>query len=94
MAQEIGGFFIKVVVDLEKEILAAGAKMHVEEEEILIKDGSNKESLWGGGYNLDDKIVTFDSIINNKPRVNPSLEILDKATREKLEKITRYLLNV
>ena len=50
LAKEIGGFFIKVVVDLEKNILCAGAKMHIDEEQELINNGSMKENLWCGGY--------------------------------------------
>lgn len=94
LANEIGGFFIKVVIDLDKNILCVGAKMHVEEEEDLIKNGSLKENLWGGGYNLEEKIITYDSIINNKPGINNSSEILDQSIRSKLELLTRKLLNV
>ena len=43
LAQEVGGFYIKVVVDLEKEILAAGAKMHVDEEQIFLSQGSDQK---------------------------------------------------
>ena len=39
LAKEIGGFFIKVVADLEKGVIRAGAKMHVDEEQELLKSG-------------------------------------------------------
>ena len=94
LAREIGGFFIKVVVDLDKNILCAGAKMHVDEERELLNNGSLKENLWGGGYNLEEKIITYDSIINNKPGINNSSEILDQNIRLKLELLTRKLLNL
>ena len=94
LAQNIGGFYIKVVVDLEREVLAAGAKMHVSEEQLLIENGSKRDNLWGGGYDLETKQVTFDSIINNKPGVNASSDILDPLIRNKFEDILRKLLNV
>ena len=94
LAQEIDGFYIKVVVDLEKEILAAGAKMHVDEELMLIENGSVKENLWGGGYDLETKQVAFDSIINIKPGLNASSDILEPAIRKKFENILRKVLNV
>ena len=94
LAEAIGGFYIKAVVDLEREILSAGAKMHVDEEEYLMTNGSKKENLWGGGYDLETKQVTFDSIINNKPGINMSSDILDPAVREKFEIILKKLLKV
>ena len=94
LAQEIDGFYIKVVVDLEKEVLAAGAKMHVDEELMLIENGSVKENLWGGGYDLETKQVAFDSIINIKPGLNASSDILEPAIRKKFEDILRKVLNV
>ena len=94
LAKEIGGFYVKVVVDIERQILVAGARMHIDEEQVLLNDGSLKGNLWGGGYDLDMKQVTFDSIINNRPGVNSSSDILDPEVRKKFEIIVRKLLNV
>lgn len=94
LAKEIGGFYIKTVVDIEKKALVAGAKMHLDEEKILLEKGSKQEDLWGGGYDLETRQITFDSIINNKPGVNPSSDILDKEVRAKFESITKNLLGV
>jgi len=94
LAEEIGGFYIKVVVDIDKGIMAAGAKMHVDEEQALIDLGSKKEYLWGGGFDLETKQVTYDSIINNKPGINNSSDILDPNIRKKLEEIIRRLLGL
>jgi len=94
LAEAIGGFYIKAVVDLEKRIMAAGAKMHVDEEQMLIEKGSNKDNLWGGGYDLETKQVTYDSIINNKPGSNASSDILDPEIRRKFKIIIKELLKV
>lgn len=94
LAEEIGGVYIKVVVDVEKAVMAAGARMHVDEEQALLKQGSGKENLWGGGYDLEVKEVTFDSIINIKPGVNTSSDILDPEVRKRFDVITRRLLSI
>ncbi len=90
LASEIGSY-IKVVADLERKVLAAGAKMHVDEEEALINDGSAKENLWGGGFDLEEKEIYFDSIINLRSGINESNEILDKDARERFVEIIRKL---
>lgn len=92
LAGAIGGFYIKTVIDLERHVMAAGAKMHIDEEQLLISEGSKQENLWGGGYDLETGEITYDSIINNKPGVNSSSEILDAKIRSEFEQITKNLL--
>jgi hypothetical protein len=94
LAEEIGGFFIKVVIDIDNEILVAGAKMHIDEEKILLEQGSLQHDLWGGGYDLETKQITFDSIINNKPGINSSSDILDPKIRNKFSAIVKKLLKI
>ena len=38
---------IKIVVDTEKEIIAADAELHADLEELLLSKGSGQEFLWG-----------------------------------------------
>ena len=45
--QDFDGLYIKVVVDIEREILAAGGERHFDAEQKLLDDGSRQESLWG-----------------------------------------------
>jgi hypothetical protein len=94
LAEEIGGFYIKVVIDIKNEILVAGAKMHVDEEKILLDQGSSQQDVWGGGYDLETKQITFDSIINNKPGINSSSDILDPEVRSKFMVIIKNLLKL
>lgn len=47
------GNYIKVVVDTEKGILAAGAAMHHDEERLLLEYGSKQQNLWGGAIDID-----------------------------------------
>ena len=85
--------YIKVVVDLERKILAGGADRHSDEKKVLLEDGSKQENLWGGGYDLETKEIDYNSIINLRPNQdNPSRDILDKKIREEFAKIVKGLL--
>lgn len=91
IAQDLKGY-IKVVVDIRRQILAAGGEKHVNGERLLLDDGSHQEDLWGAGLDLETNEIDFDSLINLRPNQNRSREILDKNIREKVEMITRSLL--
>ena len=92
VAQDFDGY-IKVVVDIQKQILSAGGTKHVDGEALLLKDGSKQEHLWGGGLDLETGEVDFDSMINLRPgQNNSSREVLDKNIRTKVEAVIRKLL--
>jgi hypothetical protein len=85
--------YIKIVVDVERKILAGGSKRHVDDEKILLADGSRQMDLWGGGLDLETKEIDYNSIINLRPnQSNPSRDILDKKIREEFNTIVRNLL--
>ena len=85
--------YVKVVVDIEKEILSAGADRHFDEERALLDEGSNQKDLWGGGFDLETKEIDYNSVINLRPsQDNPSRDILSGELREKFEKIVKKLL--
>lgn len=91
-AEDLDGY-IKVVVDIEKGILTAGGKMHVEGEQLFLKKGSLQQNLWGGGYDMETKEIDFDSMINIRPnQSNTSREVLSQETRNKMEEIIKKLL--
>lgn len=91
-AEDLDGY-IKLVVDIEKGILTAGGKMHVEGEQLLLKKGSMQQNLWGGGYDLETKEMDFDSMINIRPNQgNSSREVLAEEVRNKMEEIIKKLL--
>ncbi len=91
VAEELKGY-IKVVVDVRRKILSAGGEKHVDGEQMLLKDGSKQEDLWGAGLDLETNEMDFDSMINLRPVQNRSREILDEDIRKQVEKITRSLL--
>lgn len=92
VAQDLNGY-VKVVVDIKQQILTAGGEKHVDGEEVLLKNGSRQEDLWGGGLDLDTNDVDFDSMINIRPNQNnSSREVLNQDIRKKMETIIRKLL--
>ena len=82
--------YIKFVVDIETGVLTIGGDRHYQGEELLLKNGSKQENLWGGGYDLISKKVDYDSIINIRPRDNnPDRIVLDMEIREEINKILK-----
>jgi len=91
VAEDLKGY-VKVVVDIHRKILSAGGEKHVDGEQLLLKDGSRQENLWGAGLDLETNEMDFDSMINLRPAQNSSREILDQKIRQQVELITRSLL--
>lgn len=92
MAEDFNGY-IKLVVNIEDEILIGGGKRHFEGEQRLLKTGSKQYNLWGGGLDLETKEIDYNSIINLRPsQDNPSRDILSKEIRQKFDKIVKDLL--
>ncbi|MBI2327727.1 hypothetical protein HYU92_05420 [Candidatus Curtissbacteria bacterium] len=92
MAEDYEGY-IKVVVDLEKKILAGGGEFHADAEKMLIADGSAQENLWGGGLDIESGQIDYNSMINLRPtQNNPSREILDAGIRKKFDEVVKRLL--
>lgn len=90
---EILETYIKLAVDVERGILAGGGAMHADCEYVLLEDGSQQEDVWGADWNPATQEVTFESLINIRPRQNNrSLEIQDPILRSQVEQITRNLL--
>lgn len=91
--QQALGTYIKPAVDIERGILAGGGVMHADCESALLEDGSVQEDIWGADWNPTSQQVTFESLINIRPRQNnPSLELLDLQRRNRISQITRQLL--
>jgi len=91
VAEDLKGY-VKVVVDVRRKILSAGGEKHVDGEQLLLKDGSKQEDLWGAGLDLETDEMDFDSMINLRPTQNASREVLDPNIRQQVESITRSLL--
>jgi len=83
---------IKIVVDIERGILAGGSGMHYECERLLLGEGSEQENLWGANWFPDEQEIEFESLINIRPRQNRSIIIQDENICNEVERITRKYL--
>ena len=85
--------YIKVVVDVKKNIGAIGGKFHADAEKILLREGSLQRDLWGGGLDLKSGKFDMQAIINIRPEQrNDSMEILDPVFRKRFLEISEKLL--
>lgn len=92
MSYELGNY-VKVVVDIEKGILAGGGGMHYDEEQLLLEYGCEQKNLWGGGVDFTTKEIDYNSMINIRPNQNnPSREIMSEEIRKKFKKIVEDLV--
>ena len=92
MLEELG-IYIKLAVDIGREIAAGGGELHADCERVLQDDGSQPEDIWGADWYPNLNAVKFEALINLWPRrKNPSMEILDPDIRARVEKIVRALL--
>ncbi|MCB0284785.1 MAG: hypothetical protein KDF60_19560 [Calditrichaeota bacterium] len=87
---------LKIVVDIEQEILAIDAEMHADLEEILIENGSQQKNLWGANVYPDkkaDDFIEYTSFINIRPREkNRSMEVQNPDIKLKIKNITERML--
>ena len=88
-----GETMVKMVVDINREVLAYDAEWHADLETELLADGSMQRDLWGFNYYPDNDIIEYNSLINIKPLVNKSTDILDKSICERIEHIFYSWLN-
>lgn len=85
--------YIKLAVDIRLGILSGGGVLHADCESVLLENGSQQEDIWGADWNPSSQQVTFESLINIRPRQNNfSLEVVDAEIRQRISEITYKLL--
>lgn len=90
---EVLGSYIKLAVDVQRGILAGGGAMHADCESALLDDGSLQEDVWGADWNPAEQEVSYESLINIRPRQgNRSLEVSDPELRKRIADIVQELL--
>ena len=92
MAKNMHGELVKVMVDIERGIIAVDAPMHSDLLELLIKEeNSEPKSLWGINIHPDktgEDFIEFDSMMNLKPALgNKTRGIENPDIREKIIQI-------
>ena len=97
MSSKMFGNLVKVVIDIEKKIMAVDAELHADEEALLIDNGSKQKDLWG--INLypelfgTDDFIEFDSMINIRPsQDNRSRSVDDPSIRERIVKLVNEMV--
>jgi len=78
---------VKLVADLERRILAYDAEWHADLEAELLTDGSQQRNLWGFNYYMDRDELEYNSLINIRPLVNKSTDILDADICEQVKSV-------
>jgi hypothetical protein len=85
--------YVKLAVDIKREILTGGGTLHADCEAILLSDGSQQEDVWGADWIPSTQQVRYEALINIRPRQNnPSMTILDPNIRSRVEEIVKRLL--
>ena len=88
MLQTLGSY-VKLAVDVERELVAGGGELHADCEQALIEDGSRQEDIWGADWDPAG-VVRFESLINIRPRQgNRSVAIQSPELRQRVERIVR-----
>jgi hypothetical protein len=96
IAKEFYGEMVKGVVDIEREILAMGGEYHMDANEMLIKDGSKQQNVWGFNWYFnkkEDERIEYVSLINIRPaQGNRKMEVQDTSLCDKMKLvILKYL---
>ena len=92
MCQTLGAY-IKLAVDVRRGVVAGGGELHADCEQLLLEDGSSQEDIWGADWYPTIQQVTFEALINIRPRQNNrSMLILDPSIRERVAQVVRSLL--
>jgi hypothetical protein len=87
------GIYVKLVVDIESNILAGGGELHADCEKVLLSNGSRQADLWGADWYPFNQTVGYESIINIRPSVNNrSMEIQDPMIRSQVDEIVYRFL--
>ena len=87
---------IKCVADIRLDLLALDADLHADLEQMLLKNGSAQENLWG--FNLwveeaGEDFIEYDSLINIRSwQGNPSRDVLDPEVSEKIRQIVEQFI--
>lgn len=90
---EILGIYIKLAVDIQRDILAGGGELHADCEQVLLEDGSEQAYVWGADWYPFQQRVGYESLINIRPGAgNRAMEIQDPVVREQVNCIVQNLL--
>ncbi len=58
------GTYIKLAVDINREILAGGGALLADCEAVLLNDGSRQEDIWGADWIPSTREIRYEALIN------------------------------
>ena len=78
---------------MELGILAGGAELHVDCEQVLLSNDCEQKNIWGADWYPFNQTVGYESIINIRPSANNrSMKIQADALRNRVDQIVKSLL--
>jgi len=87
---------VKAVVDVERQVMAIGGGLHVDEQAVLLNAGSRQRDVWGINLYPDQfgsaDWLEFDSIVNLRPPTNRSRSVQEPATQARIIAVVRSLV--
>lgn len=87
------GSYIKLAVDIKRNVAVGGGELHADCETVLLSDGSQQVDVWGADWIPVTQEVRFEALINIRPRQNNrSMYIQDARIRFQIEQVVRDLL--
>jgi hypothetical protein len=87
------GSYVKLAVDVERDVLAGGGELHADCESVLLEDGSLQDDVWGADWFPHSQETAYESMINYRPRLGfTSMELQDERLRAKIKEIAERLL--
>jgi len=90
---QVFGDFIKLAVDVERNILAGGGALHADCKAVLLEYGSNNDNVWGADWYPFTQQLEFEAMLNIRPRLgNRSMNLQNPVLRDKIRQITDHLL--
>lgn len=86
---------VKIVIDIEKKLIALDAELHSDLEELLLEQECDQKDLWGANIYFDPPgEIEFTSLINIRPGQNNfGMEVENKDIRNKMKEIVNTLIS-
>jgi hypothetical protein len=90
------GDMVKLVIDIEQQIVAVGGELHADAEALLLEGGSRQTDLWGANYYPGlggEDCIQYTALINIRPtQGNRAMEVQDPEIRQKVQSIVHRLI--
>jgi hypothetical protein len=90
------GDMVKVVADIEKQVIGIGGELHADAEKELIATESKPQDLWGANFYpwlSPENRIDFTALINIRPNQdNPAMEILNENIKSRMQQIIEQLI--